>query len=167
MDVRTNILLPDPSCQKSELPGQLRFFALFPEGRYLDSEQSNRFSPGEGVSGRAFFGNYPVAEGGRHGVSEEKFNLMPPSLQYVACFPLIVDRDAFGVVSIDFIMQKPIQKTREAALRAFCAYRPVLDVIAEIADLLSYRRHEAFMLTIRTDLNAESAPESTVMKAGS
>jgi hypothetical protein len=105
-DIRSNLLLPD--CQfrdKSQFPGQLCFFAARPSESYSKQELSNRFAPGEGVSGKVFLDGVPFAEDGRVGVSAKKLKVMPRRLSGVAGFPLLNPdvQYAFGVVSIDFV----------------------------------------------------------------
>ena len=145
-NIRTNLMLPDFQFQsKSQFPGQLYFLATRPKDSYSKQELSNRFAPGEGVSGKVFLDGLAFAEDGRAGVSARKLEVMPPQLSAVAGFPLL-DRDmryAFGVVCIDFL---DAPKVDVQDLKHLLGYEPVLQPIQEIASLLSHDDNESFEL---------------------
>jgi hypothetical protein len=145
-NIRTNLLLPDFQFHdKSQFPGQLCFFASRPQGAYSKQELSNRFAPGEGVSGKVFLDGVPFAEDGRVGVSAKKLKLMHKALSAVAGFPLLDPdvRYAFGVVCIDFL---DVPHIEDHDLRDLLGYAPVLTPIRQIAALLNPRDNESFEL---------------------
>jgi hypothetical protein len=144
--VRANVLLP--SCEyrdHSQFPGQLCFFAARPVDRYRKQELSNRFAPGEGVSGKVFLDGVPFAEDGRVGVSVKKLGVMHAALSAVAGFPLLDRRvrNAFGVVCIDFV---GVDEVDDSDLKHLLAYEPVKIPIQDIAALLDPGRNQSFDL---------------------
>lgn len=145
-NIRANLLLPDFQFHdKSQFPGQLYFLATRPEGSYSKQELSNRFAPGEGVSGKVFLDGLAFAEDGRVGVSAKKLKVMHKQLSAVAGFPLL-DRDvqyAFGVVCIDFVGMPDVENQD---LIGLLGYDPVLKPIREIASFLNPRDNESFEL---------------------
>lgn len=145
-NIRANLLLPDFQFHdKSQFPGQLYFLATRPQGSYSKQELSNRFAPGEGVSGKVFLDGLAFAEDGRVGVSAKKLKVMHKQLSAVAGFPLL-DRDvqyAFGVVSLDFIGGPDVD---DQDLTDLLGYAPVWKPIREIASCLNPRNNESFEL---------------------
>lgn len=144
--IRANVLLPDPQVRdKTQFPGQLAFVTTRPAGSYGKKELSNRFAPGEGVSGKVFLDGLAFAEDGRVGVAAKKLKAMPQRLSAVAGFPLL-DADvqyAFGVTCIDFIDAQAVDNDDLAQL---LAYAPVRDLVGEITLLLGFRANEFFEL---------------------
>ena len=95
-------------------------------------------------------------ERGRFGVSEEKFELMPPTLVYVIGYALKLDDSPgpFGVVCIDFLSKKrgeakgELTQDEETAFRAVVDMPAVWEKVNEVAAILSYKEHPAFKLSI-------------------
>jgi hypothetical protein len=144
--IRANVLLPDPVADdETQFPGQLIFVATRPEGSYGKLELSNRFAPGEGVSGKVFLNGAAYAQDGRIGVAKLKLEAMDARLSGVAGFPLLdpVDKTAFGVVCVDLLDADPVS---DDDLRKLCDYRPVRDLVGTIAKLLNPRDNESFVL---------------------
>jgi hypothetical protein len=137
-NVRVNLLLPEPSfCTKLHFPGQLVFVRSLPREGYSPIELGNRFSPGEGVSGRVFLEGSAKAEDGKVGVSSDKLSRMDPKLAAVAGFPLL-DQDsqnAFGVVCVDFTADPGIDRQ---LLDDLLVYQPLNDAVVAIASELQH-----------------------------
>lgn len=145
-DLRANVLLPDfEFFDRSHFPGQLYFLSARPEGGYSKQELSNRFAPGEGVSGKVFLDGVAFAEDGKSGVSARKLRLMHQRLAGVAGFPLNDPevRYAFGVACIDILGPAEVEPQD---LTDLLAYGPVLERIREIAALLNPADNESFVL---------------------
>ena len=113
-------MLPDFQFRdKSQFPGQLYFLATTPKKSYSKQELSNRFGPGEGVSGKVFLEGLAIAEDRRVGVAPKKLKLMHKQLTAVASFPLYDQHvgDAFGVACVDFIGADDVNKQDLEQLR--------------------------------------------------
>ena len=145
-NLRSNLMLPDFQFQdKSQFPGQLYFLATRPEKSYSKQELSNRFAPGEGVSGKVFLEGLAFAEDGRVGVAQRKLKLMHKQLTAVASFPLYDQdvRNAFGVACVDFIGADDVNKQD---LEQLGQYEPVRDAVLKIASLVSPQHNASFEL---------------------
>jgi hypothetical protein len=144
--IRANVLLPDPVVRdETQFPGQLAFVAWRPENSYSKRELSNRFAPGEGVSGKVFLDGVAFAQDGRVGVARRKLDAMHPRLSSVAGFPLLDpdSKTAFGVICVDLTDAESVTEDDLLKLRD---YRPVRDLVGEISKLLNPRECRSFEL---------------------